>query len=199
MKACHLGLDPRGVPARQQLRVPLGADRTGRDRVDPDAARTVLDGERPGQTLDRRLGGHVRNTPRNGTYGLMGGDVDDRAGDPGRQEPSHGGRASGEGDSEVELDAAQDLARRGQVVGRGIAEHGGVVDPAGERRRGLRLIGRQLGDGLIGGVAGQADEAGTGGEESGRAATELVLQRLDEPGAPRSISLGIELVVRSSG
>jgi DNA-binding LacI/PurR family transcriptional regulator len=35
-------------------------------------------------------------------------------------------------------------------------------------------------------------------EESGRAAAELLLQRLDGPGAPRSIALGLELIARGS-
>jgi LacI family transcriptional regulator len=36
-------------------------------------------------------------------------------------------------------------------------------------------------------------------EESGRTAMELILQRLERPGAVREVALGLSLVVRSSG
>ena len=50
-------------------------------------------------------------------------------------------------------------SRVGDRVDRGVAEDRGVVDPAGERRRGLRGVGRALGDRLVARVAHHGDRA----------------------------------------
>ena len=52
------GVQPSQLPV-ESLVVALGDDGAERNRVDADAAWRVVDGERPGESLDRRLGGGV--------------------------------------------------------------------------------------------------------------------------------------------
>ena len=87
-------------------------DRARGDGVDADPARAVLDGERPRQPLGRGLGGHVRRAARHRQARLVGGDVDDRARRPGRQEAPDRRRAADDGEREVHVDEVEQLARR---------------------------------------------------------------------------------------
>jgi hypothetical protein len=111
--------------------VALGDDRPGRDGVGADARRAVVDGERAGQALDRRLGGRVGQRAADRPLRLVGGDVDDRAAAALVEEGAHGGAAPGQRAAEVRAD------RLGDVVGRGgvqveAADDRRVVDPAGQ-------------------------------------------------------------------
>ena len=54
-----------------------GVDETGRHRVDGDAARAVLERQRFGEPVDRRLGRHVRRHVRLSRMRARRGDVDD--------------------------------------------------------------------------------------------------------------------------
>jgi hypothetical protein len=102
----------------------------------------------------------------------VGRDVDDRAAGAGREEPPYGGGGADDGRGQVGVHQVEDLPR-GRGVHRRVAEDGGVVDPAAERRGLLGAVGGLFGDGLVGGAADHAGRAGMGGEPVERTGVEL--------------------------
>jgi hypothetical protein len=64
-----------GLLAGEEGVVTVGGDGSERDGVHPDAARPVVDGQCPGQPLDPRLGGRVRQGAADRPLRLVGGDT----------------------------------------------------------------------------------------------------------------------------
>ena len=94
--SAHLVFDPgrrRGRLAGQEGSVALGINGPVRDGIHPDTARAVVHGQRPGQALDRGLGGRIRQCAADRPLRLVRGDVDDRAARPSSAEPADRGRA----------------------------------------------------------------------------------------------------------
>jgi hypothetical protein len=107
MQAAHLLVDL--LPFCEQRLVALGANRAESDRVGADSARPVVDGKRACESLDRRLGGRVRQRTRLRALTLMRGNVEDRARAAAGEEAANGGRTARHRECEIERDRLQQL------------------------------------------------------------------------------------------
>src|SRR5690606_2356598 len=149
----HLPFGRRGALRPELGQVPLvpcGGDGAECGAVAPDPVPAVLHRQGPGQRLERRLRGGVRGRAGHRLPGLVGGDVDDRAGDAGGPEAAHRGGAADDRRSQIDLDRVEHRLRR-VGVHRGVAEQRGVVDPAGQLAGpGRGLLGDRRGRGAAG-------------------------------------------------
>ncbi len=169
-------------------RVHGGGDGARRDGVDADAARGVLDGQRPGGGLEAALGqrGQHGRDARVGVVDQAGGDVDDVAAALGEHVLDG---ELGDVEEAVEVHRGHGGVVVGGVVGERLGDEDACVvdqgvDPAEPFDGRLR---RPFGGGAVGDVALHCDDAGVvgGGDRAGDrddGVTEPAV-RLDEAGS----------------